>query len=299
MSRCFPYPPPCFLRNGAHGEAAVMPLSESIKRDLGKAITEHDKKERKEKKESKKGRKGNKKALYIEGTCNQLEKRLPSKGKEEEAERSGLTEEHDQPVCSESRSCSSDGTRSSNKRKGDDSEYKGTKSQQTGNLILRIQLPLKRLRETDASVNGEQLCSTSGRSDSNLQQKKIIQMPVKGQCSAGNSNNCRRDLKRHENSAVHFVKTASGMLSHRKEVQTAEALYKSLIEDWAPPALELEQTNFDDEEWLFQTKKQETRTSKRFKSHPDEPRLESSTLWPSACYLHQADVYALPYTIPF
>lgn len=125
-------------------------------------------------------------------------------------------------------------------------------------------------------------------------------MPVEKQCSAINPNNCRTDLKGQEKSTGHFVKTASGMLSHRKGkgVHTAESLYKFLIEDWVPPSLEFDQTNCDDEDWLFRTKKQ-VHASKSLRSQRDGPCLESSALWPSALYLPQVDVYALPYTVPF
>lgn len=235
--------------------------------------------------------------MYTEGTCHHLEKIQHPNGKEEEVERSSLTEEHDQPVCTQSISYSSDSTWSSNKRKRDDSAYNGTKSR---NLRLLIRLPLQKHKEADASVNGDQLCSTSGRSDSLIQQKGTIQMPVEKQCSAINPNNCRTDLKGQEKSTVHFVKTASGMLSHRKGkgVHTAESPYKFLIEDWVPPSLEFDQTNCDDEDWLFRTKKQ-VHASKSLRSQRDGPCLESSALWPSALYLPQVDVYALPYTVPF
>ncbi|KAJ9186428.1 hypothetical protein P3X46_002001 [Hevea brasiliensis] len=292
MSRCFPYPPPRFLRIGERCES----VSESIKlqRDKGKAISEHDKKKRKEKKGRKKNRKEEKGACYGEVTYKQLDKRLPPKGKEEEGERSDLTEEHDQPVCSQNLT-SSDSTRSSNKRKRDNSAYNGTKSR---NLVLRIQLPMQKQRDPYASAIGEQLCSTSGRSDTLLQQKEDTQIPGKEQYS-GISSETSTDLKGQENSAGHCVKTTSGMLSHgTKEVQTVESLFK-FIEDWVPPGLEFEQTNFDNEEWLFETTRQETNPSKRIKFHLDEPFIESSTLWPSACYLPEAGVYALPYAVPF
>ncbi|KDP36895.1 hypothetical protein JCGZ_08186 [Jatropha curcas] len=307
MSRCFPYPPLGYLRNGARGEA----VSESIKiqSEWGKARTEHDKRKKekkerkKEKKERKKSRKENKEDTYIADRCNQQDKRLPSKVQEEEAERSGLTEEHDQPVCSQSLCYSPDSTRSSDKRKRDDLSYNITKS--SGNII-RIRLPLQKHREVDASTSGEHVRSSSRKSDF-LAQKQIITVPDKEQPSSINSKTginisdpivtpCA-NLEADKDSVRKRVITASGVSSRVRGVQNAESLYKDLLEDWVPLPLGCDQNNIGDQEWLFGTKKQEKH--KRLKSQCDEPCHGSSTLWPCARYLPEAEVYALPYTVPF
>ncbi|EEF52756.1 conserved hypothetical protein [Ricinus communis] len=301
MSRCFPYPPPGHLRNGARGEA----VSESIKKDWKEAITEHDIRKKKDKREKekrvKKSRKEKKDACSV-ATCNQTDKNL-LKGKEEEAERSSLTEEHEPPVCSQSLCYSPDSTRSSKKRKGDDSVYNATKTH--GNVI-RIRLPLQRHIEPIASANGEQSCSTSGKNLS--EQEQVITISRREHCSTINFKAAEditsapikpiltADLERKEKSARLSSKTEK----KEKKLYKAESRYKALFEDWAPlPVGFAQQNNFDDCDWLCCSKRQERSRDKRLQISHDEPANEGLGFWPCARFLPHADIYALPYTIPF
>lgn len=167
---------------------------------------------------------------------------------------------------------------------------------QSGNII-RIRLPLRKNREPDVSPSGEQLRTTSGRADSLCQQNEIVCTPGQEGCSSTNSKTgamLGEPTSRAE-------KTSRSLDSKRKnERRKSESPYKALIEDWVPPSLQFEQKDFEDQEWLFGRKKQERDGYKRFKScHEDVSCLGSSTLWPCSHYLPEADVYALPYTLPF
>uniref|UniRef100_A0A7N2KSS8 Uncharacterized protein n=1 Tax=Quercus lobata TaxID=97700 RepID=A0A7N2KSS8_QUELO len=146
------------------------------------------KREKKEKKEKRKARKENEKLSDIgdvkttiklndkkydqsvqskaESCGGNLQKRIEDET--EQLERSGLTEEHGQAVCSPNVSYLSDSTQKSNKRKRETSPSSDISSHGT---ILRLRLPLKKHKELDASRSNKQLCSTSGRVDSPAQQK--------------------------------------------------------------------------------------------------------------------------------
>lgn len=74
--------------------------------------------------------------------------------------------------------------------------------------------------------------------------------------------------------------------------------FNNLVEDWVAPTLQTEQTSFD-EDWLFQ-KKQNLRSGIKCNAIGNfGPSQINSPTWPLACYLHEADIYALPFTIPY
>ncbi|KAM7514045.1 hypothetical protein LguiA_003628 [Lonicera macranthoides] len=66
---------------------------------------------------------------------------------------------------------------------------------------------------------------------------------------------------------------------------------------WVFPPLKNEEPEFDDLEWLFRRKIQNS--EKKFRSGREVSCCGNSTLWPRAHYLAEADIYTLPYTVPF
>ncbi|CAA2990317.1 Hypothetical predicted protein, partial [Olea europaea subsp. europaea] len=73
-----------------------------------------------------------------------------------------------------------------------------------------------------------------------------------------------------------------------------------LFENWDPQQLQAVLPNPDDEDWLFQEKSQNIHSDKRHEScHNSIFIPRSSTLWPQAQFLSEADIYALPFTVPF
>ncbi|KAJ0713661.1 hypothetical protein HanPI659440_Chr13g0480961 [Helianthus annuus] len=132
MSRCFPYPPPGYCRNGATAHEALI---ESIKlqkeTDKAKAERRKEKRAKKEKKkEEKEKRKNHEKSKSHKNHQSQdphksLPKEAQLKGTKpntEVLEKSDLTQEHGQPI----KPCySSDCTQNSNKRRRDDDNDDG------------------------------------------------------------------------------------------------------------------------------------------------------------------------------
>ncbi|XP_043713603.1 glutamic acid-rich protein-like [Telopea speciosissima] len=115
----------------------------------------------------------------------------------------------------------------------------------------------------DPKPSEEQICSTSGRTD--------VQAPE-------------------------IVESARKSGSKLKKI---ESLYRDLIENWVPPPIENNGTDFDDQEWLFETVSKSESEPKRFKPSNDGVCEGSTSIWPQACYLPEADIYVLPYAVPF
>ncbi|XP_023002403.1 uncharacterized protein LOC111496256 [Cucurbita maxima] len=352
MSRCFPYPPPGYARKVARTEAALI---ESIKllserREKG---TERKKEKSKHKKEKSKDKKHkskehrDKSSRSRRDSTDQKQKEVKdllqgTKVEAEQLEKSGLTEEHGQPVWPQSPGYLSDGTQSNHKRK------RGASLQPNEDCkpgkVIRIKLASSLSQQEDSSAGSEQTCSTTGRRnslhqtrDENSSRVPIVQKTSFTSLDQKRVENSSRvpivqktsltslDQKRDENSRsrpivqktsltiadtavavqdpisepnikdlpLHAVDIGS---THRKR-KPSESAYEDLFDKWVPPTLQLGQQTVD-EEWLFGTKKQDERT-KTNQAFSHAPICRRSSLWPRGQFVPEADVYLLPYTIPF
>lgn len=95
------------------------------------------------------------------------------------------------------------------------------------------------------------------------------------------------------------TRTAEGTNACENKIQGAESPHTRLIENWVPPQFELCESEIDDEEWLFEAQRKLRGGSKRHKSTDDISCCRSSTLRHQAYLLPEADIYALPFTVPF
>ncbi|KAL3840199.1 hypothetical protein ACJIZ3_024790 [Penstemon smallii] len=284
MSRCFPYPPPGYTLSRSKDEALI----ESIK--LQKEREKAQKK--KEKKREKRGKRKEKKE----------EKRKENK-ETEQLERSSVSEEHGQPVYLHAPSSSSGSTEYSNKRKILSSPIHSSHGH--GNII-KIRLTSKKQNEPDPLANENRGCSTTGRTD----------FPPQNNDNTGLRD--RRDDIHCTNICQHFAPEADGqqICSTSKpfgatalcktgipsvpnavtsKMQKEELWIKNLVENLVP-LQSLNECFQRDEDWLFQDRSAE----KRQRCGNDV--MSSSTcsgLWPRAQYLNEANVYALPFTVPF
>ncbi|XP_038885449.1 nucleoporin GLE1 isoform X2 [Benincasa hispida] len=317
MSRCFPYPPPGYVRKVASTEAALI---ESIKlqserrqskNDSKKEKSKHKKEKSKDKKERSKDKKHKskerkEKSSHSRDLNDQKQKECLKEAKEllkgtkveaEQLERSGLTEEHGQPVWPQSPGYLSDGTQINHKRKRDAS------LQSNEGKIIRIKLSLS--QQEDSSAGSEQTCSTSGR-DISVDQKRDENSRGSIQQNTGFTYAGTAVAVNDPSSSKPKIQSVKDISSKGNVVSLpprtrspAESAYEALFEKWVAPPLQLEQQT-DDEDWLFgRTRKQDGQSTnnKAFSSVPSCGR--SSSLWPRGQYLADADVYSLPYTIPF
>lgn len=300
-----------------------------------------------------------------------LKGRIIQNGREQEAEqleKSGLTEEHEQPTCPQNPSYSSESIQNSNKRRRQASPVSGI---HTNGNIIRIRLPSLKHKESDVPVSEERLQTTSGRTESTgkhnpeifrgqsqevfcltsvendkirLPSQKLKESDVaiseerirttsgrtkstgkhnskillgpshKEFCSNSTKNDASVEALSSRLDKEQSSSTSGGIgifgrdnlqatpvpTSFEKGIQTVASLYKDLVENWVPlppQLLQGEQTDLDELEWLFQRKHQDEERSTEVNS--DASCRGGSTLWPRALYMPEADIWALPFTVPF
>ncbi|KAA3457555.1 splicing regulatory glutamine/lysine-rich protein 1 [Gossypium australe] len=325
MSRCFPYPPPGYVKNGIRDEALIESIK--IKREEEKAKKERkkEKKEKKEKKREKKERDKSRECGEAESKKHGHKKRHKDERSKEDQkggdrqkkrenevecfEKSTLTEEHGQAVGPQN---SSDSTLNSSKRQKLSSP---PDSGQNPGSIIRIRLPSQRHKDPEVLPSKEQPCSTSGNTDEAFVQRVHEHAPRPGKeleeqpCSTSDIKRPELTFKLGKEKACSSSRK-SETLAHNAKAPTLSNLcttcppklalqFKNLVEDWVMPTPQSELTNSGDDDWLFQ-KKQNLNTE--VKTHKDgnlNSNQMSSATWPRACFLPEADIYALPFTVPF
>ncbi|XP_010533881.1 PREDICTED: uncharacterized protein LOC104809551 isoform X2 [Tarenaya hassleriana] len=281
MSGYFP------ARNWANGQNLV----ESTK--IGRLRVDPKKahrkeKEKKEKRKDKKER-HEKSRKCLEKLDNNLEQQyLPFKkiqDESEQREKSGLTEEHEQPqnLC-----YLSDGSQSNNKRKRQeppavDSHIKGKP--------LRIRFVFRKPKEPEAVPQEERVCSPSVARDTN------VSCVPSGKTSEEEEN--LPSTSRGDESIAITIDT-----KRKKHKRSKESRYNALFEGWVPPPLCPSVLDIDDEDqdWLFSSKRQGQSTAETVETDKDMTmNLVSSgdPLRPKAQFLSEVGIYALPYTTPF
>ncbi|PIA27858.1 hypothetical protein AQUCO_07500044v1 [Aquilegia coerulea] len=274
MSRCLPFPPSGYEKNGLSGEDLV----EWIKKEREQAKRERQKarKERKREKDEKekcRGILGNGKNEHShENICavdlNKVyhDDELISKVKDgeiEQSDESDMTEEHEKPHNDQMAYESSDNTQNSNKRKLQNLLTDGSidcleQPSSACSTSEEIEFP------TELVPRQEQLlCSTSGRTDFGFLDDAELTPEIR-----------------------------SSLIDHQLQ-------FEELNKIWAPSQLQLEQTEFDDLGWLFDINHHPREEAKRPKLCSEEAVSCSSSLWPRAHYMSQLDMYVMPYTVPF
>ncbi|VFR03575.1 unnamed protein product [Cuscuta campestris] len=103
--------------------------------------------------------------------------------------------------------------------------------------------------------------------------------------------------------ALRVVKEAveKRLSSAREEtpMQKEEMRYRDLIEKWIPPSLNDDLDSLD-QDWLFNRKRDTCAKKKQQPISTPNMLCSASALWPPrAQFLPDAEIYALPYTIPY
>lgn len=143
------------------------------------------------------------------------------------------------------------------------------------------------------------LASTS-RSDATLQQLVSTDVSqLKEKTTEAVSQN--KNLSSHKSIQVseHPIEKLS---SHDRRMQKKDSLYTKLFVDWVPPQLEsmLVAEENDDEDWLFgKSAKSSSVSDVAGASRDSLPCSASYAMQPRAHYLADAEIFALPFTVPF
>ncbi|MCD9560041.1 hypothetical protein HAX54_018470 [Datura stramonium] len=295
MSRCFPYPPPGYSLNRTNNEALIESIKLQKEREIAKAEKKDKKREKKEKRKEEKAAKKEKSELGFDKAIHESKGRYLFKCLEDEAEqleRSNLTEEHGHAVCSQNSSCSSDSTQNSNKRKRPASpSHVGI---QAHGSIIRIRLSKK-------SVQGETSASREKHLPKPAQQEaevivRTTALRANPLSKTTNNRSCPPLLSVSEPSTstprcIDRVAVDNATPSCSKVHENSiELQYKNLIENWLPPSLQSDNLDIeDDQAWLFQRKPKRTHAEEKNVCSNDTT-CGSSTLWPRAQYIHEADL---------
>ncbi|XP_048128599.1 uncharacterized protein LOC115736453 [Rhodamnia argentea] len=323
MSRCFPYPPPGYARNGVRDKALI----ESIKREVEKAKKERRKERKLEKNEKKKALENGKKALENVGIkdkkkshkrrnegkrtqgdqkAGDRDHRKKRKHDTEHFERSNLTEEHGKPVNSLN---STDSTMNSSKKQ---KQILPPDCGHNPASIIRIRLPLQRHKDPEMLPSGEQPCSAPVRTDlfghenhehaprSSTDQRECpcSTSPSLGEGSASKLGSTEQ---RPSSGIAETSSRKNGTLSSPsfddRGLSPSELKYRNLIENWVPPSFGSGCADLDDQEWLFDRK--QLNCDGGCKADYDGLTCGSPSPWPRMHYLPEVDMYALPYTVPY
>lgn len=326
MSRCIPFPPPGYVWNGVGGEALI----ELIKHNRERAEAEKErkkekrrKKERRRKKENKKRREdGEVRQESLSPNCRHKdgrnrrswEKSDNEKKRQYEAqglENSSLTEELEQPMISDSQYDSSENSQNSMRKKP---RWSPNGYNNHGSII---QFDFQQQKHKDqAALSGKPVCSTPTQMDIVVQEKFEMAPRLREDqfCSAsGMSINIAQEMASRPSKEIRHSPSRTEVVADGKaETDPAssfsesgslqiESQFRELIVNWVPvpPPFQTEHTMFDDQEWLFNKRPPRSDMTRKTNASNDDFCRGSCLLYPYACYLPKADIYAFPFTIPF
>ncbi|KAE8680385.1 hypothetical protein F3Y22_tig00111392pilonHSYRG00757 [Hibiscus syriacus] len=295
MPRCVPYRPPGHLKQG---------LVESIKLERERVLPKSEHKLHKKREgEKNQNKKGKDKTQCLSKKFEKLVDVQFGYKDEVQLEKSDITEEHGPPA-----GYISDGSQNSHKRKRETDFHSECR---VDGKKIKIRFTLKKSNGSDSSISKESACSSGGRTNSNQDSCYVASVPQR---------ELHHDVgwKEHSPSSKpsyyvvpvpqqklwHDVewkeKGPSSSRTSSKDKKIKAALqYEAPIDDWFPPLLQPELNYCDNvDDWLLPKKLLGESAAKRSDDN-DVMCHPSLTSWPRAQYLPDAEMYALPYTVPF
>ncbi|CAI9757998.1 unnamed protein product [Fraxinus pennsylvanica] len=276
MSRCFQFPPPECRVKETWREALIEKIK--IQKQREKAMEE--KRTRREEKQKRREKKEKTNQL-LERSCNIEKVWVDTKDGhlyKERKDGSSLTEECGLPtfLLIPTPSSETESTENSSKRK---------RNSRHGDTIV-LQLAVKK-QKRDTLYNEE-------RTDILPQFKDAKFCTI----SEGIGNNGQGFPQTDEAIKCSISEQTEATAQGKSGIQSSNAAYKNLFQNWDPLSLLAVQLD-PDEDWLFRGKGQNIHSDKRLKSCSNSISIPcSSTLWPHSQFLPEADIYALPFTVP-
>ncbi|EOX97664.1 Exostosin family protein [Theobroma cacao] len=247
MSRCLPFPPPEYVRNGVSGEALLELIKGKRRRRKGGA--------RKRRKEREQGEICRKKPGHHERhkrlKSNEGGGRSENQGKTaygtQEMESSSLTEELMQPI-SDSFYESSDNSQSIHKKRNSRSR---NECHNDGNIVqMDIQ---QQKHKTPEALSRKPDCSTI-MMDSVVQKK--LELPVDEQFSSASgvpATDVHVFVPPPLRKLCHSSQTTRIYMDEESKMTLTEQ-FRELVESWLPCPLQIEQFDVGDQEGLFERK---------------------------------------------
>ncbi|KAE8690333.1 Glutathione S-transferase family protein isoform 1 [Hibiscus syriacus] len=300
MSRCFPYSAPGHLSQG---------LVESLKlereRVLPKSEQKLHKKREGEKVKKNKDKKGKNKTQCLSKKFKKLDDVQCGYKDEVQLEKSNITEEHEPPA-----GYISEGSQNSLKRKRETVPHSECR---VDGKKIKIRFTLKTPHGSDATISKESACSSGVSADSNQNSRSSVASapqrelwhnvglkehspPSEPSCSVASvpQQKLWHDVEKKEKHP-----SSSRTSARDNKIFRAALQYETLIENWLPPMLEPELNDDDSgDDWLLPKRQLGKPAAKRLDDN-DVHCHSSSTSCPRAHYLPDAEMYALPFTVPF
>ncbi|CAN6910964.1 unnamed protein product [Brassica oleracea] len=324
MSRCFPFPPPGYVLNGSEA------LIESIKMAEEKAKKELTKKERKREKKDKKDNK-DKKRKERESKKHSHKRRPKERPKEEVVakdgknnqkvpklkesengclEKSSLTVERDLVQSTSQNSC--DSTLNSNELpKQQKEKLPHNNNNNDSESVIRIRLPIRRQNDdpevmmTTTNKDQERPCPSREIKLDTVKSVTREQPQEQHPCSTSKPHEEKKKDQIYRTRVGKERKlsstTSSGLC--RLCPPSMAVQFLDVVENWVPNRVELTSSE-DDECWWFMKKPSchkfgSERCKQLNRNNESKQAISSSMAWPCARLLPEADVHALPYTVPF
>ncbi|KAJ7967157.1 glutamic acid-rich protein-like isoform X1 [Quillaja saponaria] len=301
MSRCIPFPPPGYLWNGVGGEALV----ELLKLRRERAEAKKDKKKEKRRRKTENKHKTDEK-IKKKHSHQRKQKQDRSKNAEENSDcqkkrehenhgidHSSLTEDLEQPII-------------------------------PGRVDTNILYPfvtVGRSTQIDFQLHNDQepiasaVCTTPSRTNLDVLEKYGL-APRLGKeqlrATSGMATVVSRKIDFKDGIAlgssppaeIEFA-AANGFETSSKSSFLMELKFRKLIVNWEPLSLQTEHSEFDDQEWLFERRLSRSPTGQNMTAKEDSSQKMAANeelcrgSYPHARYLPDADIYALPFTVPF
>ncbi|XP_009112458.1 uncharacterized protein LOC103837828 isoform X1 [Brassica rapa] len=283
MSRCYPFPPPGFVPNQVRDESLIEPIKKGTKEEV-----KREKKDRKHNKDKKRKERDNDAGRSSKHHKRQSkdENANASSKKVESLEKSCLTIELDHQASSQTscdstlRSNENDKSQPLNGRHNDSGEFVCLLV--AGSVLLHVLATTMMTLFLRIVAMGFEETSTRVLLHDKGQKYPEVMMTNKGQkqCSASS----------------HQEIIGPSKLCSKCPPSTAMRFLK-LIENWAPDRFESKLADSEDQEgWLLMKvgAKRHHQVSVQTSS-----KGSSSMVWPTAQILPEAELHALPFTVPF
>ncbi|KAJ0252228.1 Uncharacterized protein HA466_0130540 [Hirschfeldia incana] len=336
MSRCFPFPPPGYVLNGIRDESLIESIKraeEKAKKELRKKDRKREKKDKKDSKDKKE--KKDKKRKERERGDGESEKHSHKRRCKEDVakdgknyqkvesengclEKSSLTVERDLLQSTSQNSC--DSTLNTNellpKQHKEEKLPRNNYNSNDSESIIRIRLSIRR------QIDPEVVMTTTNKDQQKpCPSREMIKLDTVKSVTRDQTQQhpCSTSKPHEEKRKDHIVTTKLGKekrLSSTSDDPSSglcrfcppslAVQFLNVVENWVPNTIERrveELTNSEDDEcWWFLKKPSSHKFdgTKRCKQLNESKQVISSSMaWPCARLLPEADLHALPYTVPF
>ncbi|KAI7727476.1 hypothetical protein M8C21_002118 [Ambrosia artemisiifolia] len=231
MSRCFPYPPPGYYRNGATHDALIESIKLQKETNKTKSDRKKEKKGKKEKEKRHKEKRNNKDSYTVlqnSAYCTAAQINAST----ELLEKSDLTQEHGQPVNQHQPSYSSDSTENSNKRKRDDHSFITDNS--SGNGSFKIRLTKKQKGSESSSIVADVRSNTNSSLSSFTSDRGLVSCMGKSGVSAASGRENRTQTQTKSNLVSKGTTIGDLNRVHFGRIQSAPSSAKPFLQSTRP-----------------------------------------------------------------